>query len=260
MRIVPVPCLSDNYAYLVICEGTGEAAVVDPSESAPVLAAVDREGVRLKAIWCTHHHHDHVGGNLELLAADPSLPVVGHASDRGRIPGQTLFVEDGDEIAVGDQLRARIIHNPGHTRGAITYYLADAPAAFTGDTLFLAGCGRMFEGTPPVMQASLATLASILPDAARIYCGHEYTAANLRFAAAVEPDSAAVTSRAEWVAQLRGQNQPTMGAPLSDELATNPFLRVDQPAVIAAARAHGAGSDGPADVFGALRAWKDAFK
>ncbi|HTM20278.1 MAG TPA: hydroxyacylglutathione hydrolase [Kofleriaceae bacterium] len=259
MRIVTVPCLADNYAYLVICESTGQAAVVDPSEAAPVLAAAAAEKVQLAAIWCTHHHHDHVGGNQELQAAHPELPVVGHASDRGRMPGQTLFVEHGDEVTLGDELRAHIIHNPGHTRGAITYHLAAHAAAFTGDTLFLAGCGRMFEGTAPEMQASLARLAALPPET-RIYCGHEYTAANLRFAAAVEPDSDLVKNRADWVGQLRAQGKPSVGAPLSDELATNPFLRVDQPAVIAAARAHGAAGDDPAAVFGALRAWKDGFK
>jgi len=258
MRIVPVACLSDNYAYLLISESSRRAAVVDPSEAAPVLAAADDAGVALAAIWCTHHHHDHVGGNLELLAAHPDLAVVGHASDRGRIPGQTTFVDHDDTVTM-DDLTARIIHNPAHTRGAISYYLADPGAVFTGDTLFLAGCGRLFEGTPADMHASLSRLAA-LPDATRVYCGHEYTAANLRFAAAVEPDNPAVARRAAAVADARAAGQPTMGSPLADERATNPFVRVAEPAVIAAARAHGAESDDPVEVLGAVRRWKDGFR
>ena len=121
MRIVPIPCLRDNYAYLVICEATRRTAVVDPSESGPVLAALQREGVGLDAIWNTHHHLDHTGGNKELLDAYPELEVIGHVLDQGRIPGQTTFAGDGDEISLGDEVRARIIHNPGHTRGAISY-------------------------------------------------------------------------------------------------------------------------------------------
>lgn len=262
MRIVPIPCLEDNYAYLVVCDATRTAAVVDPSEAAPVREAVQREGVTLAAIWNTHHHWDHVGGNEELVRAHPALEVVGHASDQGRIPGQNRAVEDGDEITLGEELCARIIHNPGHTSGAISYYLAGPGAVFTGDTLFLAGCGRLFEGTPAQMHASLERLAA-LPDQTRIYCGHEYTAANLRFAAAVEPGNEAVQRRAREVARAREAGAPSVPGTMAEERATNPFLRVHVPDVVSAARA--ALPDAPAelatpvDVFAAVRAWKNRF-
>src|SRR5690242_7544802 len=176
MRIVAVPCLADNYAYLVI---DGElAAVVDPGEAPPVEAALAREHVRLAAIWATHHHPDHVGGVAALVAAHPGVEVIAHAHDRERTPHVTRTVDDGDTVALGN-LRAKIIYNPGHTLGAITYVIEGC--AFTGDTLFGAGCGRVFEGTPAMMHASLARLAA-LPPATRVYFGHEYTANNLRFA------------------------------------------------------------------------------
>jgi hydroxyacylglutathione hydrolase len=259
MRIVPVPCLKDNYAYLVICEATNTAAVVDPSEAEPVLAAMQREGVAPRAIWNTYHHWDHTGGNEALLAAHPGLEVVAHASDRGRIHGQTTFVEDGAEVALGEELRARIIYNPGHTSGAISYHLAGPAAVFTGDTLFLAGCGRLFEGTPAQMHASLSRLAA-LPAETRIYCGHEYTASNLRFAAAVEPGNEAIQARAREVERIRATGAPSVPGTVAAERATNPFLRAQVPDVARAARAaETVEGDTPVDVFAALRRWKDRF-
>jgi hydroxyacylglutathione hydrolase len=263
MRIVPIPCLKDNYAYLVVCEATGAAAVVDPSEAGPVIEVVQREGVTLEAIWNTHHHWDHTGGNKDLLSAYPELEVIAHASDRGRIPGQTTFVEDGEEITLGKEVRARIIHNPGHTSGAISYHVGEGDAAneavFTGDTLFLAGCGRLFEGTPAQMHASLERLAA-LRDQTRVYCGHEYTASNLRFAAAVEPGNEAVQARAREVESARAAGAPSVPGTLAQERATNPFLRVHLPEVAGAARAaEPARNDAPVDVFAALRRWKDRF-
>src|SRR4051812_16655965 len=190
VRVVPVPCLKDNYAYLVI---DGEhAAVVDPGEAEPVEEALAREGVTLAAIWATHHHLDHVGGVAALVAAHPDVTVVAHEHDAKRIPQATQLVKDEAQVELGG-LRARIIHNPGHTLGAISYVIEGC--VFTGDTLFCAGCGRVFEGDAAMMHASLSRLAA-LPDTTRVYCGHEYTAANLRFAAAVEPDNAAIASRA----------------------------------------------------------------
>ncbi|HWO26118.1 MAG TPA: hydroxyacylglutathione hydrolase [Kofleriaceae bacterium] len=247
MRVVPVPCLKDNFAYLVI---DGErAAVVDPSEAAPVEAALAREGVTLAAIWLTHHHWDHVGGVKDLVAARPGLAVVAGERDAEKIEGVTERLPDGGETTLGS-LRARVIHNPGHTLGAITFLVEGA--AFTGDTLFGAGCGRIFEGDAAMMHASLSRLAALPPET-RVYFGHEYTASNLRFAAAVEPDNAAVARRAAAVPA------PSTPSTIADERATNPFLRAAEPAVIAAAKARGAAAD-PVSVFGAIREWKNDFK
>lgn len=250
MRVVPVACLSDNYAYLV-CDGA-RAAVVDPSEAAPVRAAAAREGVSLEAIWCTHHHWDHVGGVAELAAG--GLPVLGHVSETGRIPQLSVALEDGGEVVFG-ALRGHVMHVPGHTLGALAYVVEDV--VFTGDTLFGAGCGRLFEGSPPMMHGSLSRLAA-LPGATRVMSGHEYTVANLRFAAAVEPASEAVRARAAAAAAARAAGAPTAST-VADELATNPFLRVREPAVIAAARQHGAEGDDEVAVFAAIRSWKNSF-
>lgn len=259
MRIVPVPCLKDNYAYLVVCEASGQAAVVDPSEAGPVLAAVASEGVELVAIWNTHHHWDHTGGNKELLEAHPELAVVAHESDKGRIPGQSTFAVEGDEVELGDDVRASILFNPGHTTGAISFYLADARAVFTGDTLFAGGCGRIFEGDPPMMHASLTKLAQ-LPEATQVYCGHEYTQANLRFATAVEPGNPALAPRVARVDAQRAAGQPTMGFTIADERATNVFLRAGEPEVVTSTHDNERpASDDPVDVFAALRRWKDRF-
>jgi hydroxyacylglutathione hydrolase len=248
MRIVPVPCLKDNFAYLVI-DHDGRCAVVDPGEAAPIEAALAREGATLAAVWATHHHHDHVGGVPELVAAHPGIEVVIGARDAARAPRVTRSLEDGDEVALGT-LRARCIHNPGHTLGAITY-LVDG-CAFTGDTLFGGGCGRVFEGDPAMMHASLMRLAALPPET-RVYFGHEYTASNLRFAAAVEPDNARIAERARSLAT------PSTPSTMADEHATNPFLRAAEPAVAAAARTRGAAGD-PVSVFAAVRAWKDGFR
>jgi hydroxyacylglutathione hydrolase len=233
MRVVAVPCLSDNYAYLVI-SAAGRAAIVDPGEAAPILEAVAREGVTLAAIWATHHHPDHVGGNKALLAAFPDLEVVASAVDGAKIAGVTRKVGDGDEVTL-DEVRARIISNPGHTLGAISFWIEDAPAVFTGDTLFAAGCGRMFEGDAPMFHTSLQKLAA-LPPATRVYFGHEYTASNLRFAAHTEPDHAPIADRIAAVAATRARGETTTPSTIADELATNPFLRVADAAAFAARR------------------------
>lgn len=259
MRAVPVPCLADNYAYLVVCEATGKAAVIDPGEAEPVLAAAEAEGVELAAIWNTHHHWDHTGGNKALLDAVPELEVIGHSSDKGRIPGQSHFADDGDVIGLGSELRAELIHNPGHTSGAISFYVRDPGWLFTGDTLFAAGCGRLFEGTADQMYASLSRLAS-LPETTQVFCGHEYTENNLRFAAAVEPDNQAVAERRRRVAAIRQRGEPSVPFEIGQERETNPFLRASVPAVIEAARNSGAPeAETPVEVFAAIRRWKDRF-
>lgn len=246
MRVVAVPNLKDNYAYLVI-EG-GLAAIVDPGEAAPIEAAVTREGVELVAIWATHHHADHVGGVVDLVAAHPGIAVLAGETDAPKIKGVTQALPDGGTFTLGG-LSGTVIHNPAHTLGAITFLIEGC--AFTGDTLFAAGCGRLFEGDAAMMHASLSRLAA-LPATTKVYFGHEYTASNLKFAAAVEPDNADVAKRAS---ELTTPSTPsTMGL----ELKTNPFLRSTSPAVIAAAKGRGAAGD-PVSVFGAIREWKNSF-
>jgi hydroxyacylglutathione hydrolase len=259
MRVVSVPCLADNYAYLVIT-GKGEAAVIDASEAAPVRDALRRAGVRARAIWSTHHHWDHVGGNEE-LARELGLDVVGHVSDRHRVPGLTQVVETDDRVSVGD-LQARCIHIPGHTLGAVAYFidageLRAPPVVFTGDTLFSAGCGRLFEGTPAQMLASLSRLMA-LPPHTLVYCGHEYTESNLRFAAHVEPDNTDIGPAQRRAARLRAKGQPTIGTTLEEEGRVNPFLRVDSPSIRATLGIPSDADD--ATALAAIRAAKDAFR
>jgi hydroxyacylglutathione hydrolase len=254
MRVITVPCLRDNYAYLVICDDTGTAAVIDPGAAPPVVAAVAAAGVTLRAVWATHHHADHVGGVAGLLTADPTLTVVGHHRDRERIAGITLAVDDGDRVSIG-AVTATIVHNPGHTDGAISYVTDDA--VFTGDTLFGAGCGRLFEGTAATMQRSLARLAA-LPVSHRVYFGHEYTAANLRFARTIEPDNPAIDQRATQC----GPGTVTTPSTIGLEQASNPFLRSAVRAVADSVRHREPTIDhgDPAAVFAALRRWKDEFR
>jgi hydroxyacylglutathione hydrolase len=228
-RVEVVPCLRDNYAYLVICEASGRAAIVDPGEAPPVLAAVERLGVTLAAVWATHHHPDHVGG---VPGLPEGLEVVAHASDQQRVPRASRLVEDGGECEVGE-VRARIIHNPGHTLGAISFVLDGA--VFTGDTMFGGGCGRLFEGTAAQMHTSLQRLAALPPET-RVYFGHEYTHANLRFAAELEPDNPAIAARAARPA-------PTTPSTIADERATNPFVRAAD-----------------ADALARIRKQKDVYK
>ena len=259
MEIVPVPQLSDNYAYLLIDEATGEGAVVDCAEAAPVLAEARRHAMRLTAVLGTHHHFDHVGGNTDLLAALPDLRVYGSADDAPRIPGITHRLRDGDAVEVG-AVRGRVIMIPAHTSGHVAYYFPDEAAVFTGDTLFAGGCGRLFEGDAAQMMASLGRLAA-LPDRTRVYCGHEYTEKNLRFAATLEPGNHTLQEKLAAVERLRRAGQPTVPSTISDEKATNPFLRTDSPELAASVRARR--PDVPAGdrvaLFAAVRQLKDRF-
>jgi hydroxyacylglutathione hydrolase len=258
MRIVPIPCLKDNYAYLVVCGETGEAAVVDASESEPVLAAARREGVKLVAIWSTHHHLDHVGGNQGVVRAGGVREVAGHVSERGRVPAQTRFVDTGDSVTVGS-VTAKVIHIPGHTLGAVAYFVGDGDehAIFTGDTLFLAGCGRLFEGTPAQMHDSLSSLAALPPNT-RVYCGHEYTAANLRFAHHVEPSNTAIGEAMSAVSREREAGRPSVPGTLAREKATNPFLRTESAEI---RQTLGVSPNADAvSAFAAVRRAKDEFR
>ena len=251
MRVLPVPCLSDNYAYLVTAGGA-EAVVVDPSEVEPVAAALAAEGLRLVAILNTHHHYDHVGGNEGLLERFGKMPVFAHESDQGRVPAQTELVREGQKVEVLG-LSFEPLHVPGHTTGAVAYF--GHGAVFTGDTLFVAGCGRLFEGTPPMMYTSLCEKLARLPAETKVFCGHEYTAANLRFALHAEPDNAAAKEKLDRVTAMRERGEPTVPSTIGEELLTNPFLRVGE----ASLRQRFPG-DTPADVLGAVRKAKDVFK
>jgi len=227
MRVVPVPQLMDNYAYLVIDEASGRAAVVDCAEAEAVLAAVQKEGVELVAIWPTHHHFDHVGGNDDLLKQHPKLEVIGYKGQGNRIPGCTREVDDGQAITLGG-LEARILFIPAHTTGHVAYHLPQEKAVFTGDTLFAGGCGRLFEGDAPMMLASLSKLKA-LPDDTRVYFGHEYTENNLRFAATLEPENAELAKKRTWAAEQREKKEFTTPTTIASEKATNPFFRWSSP-------------------------------
>jgi hydroxyacylglutathione hydrolase len=256
--VVPVPQLQDNYAYLIVDRSSGDAAVVDCAEAPAVLDEVRRQGVRLTTVLATHHHFDHVGGNQDLTSAIAGLRIHGSAEDAPRIPGITNPVHDGDAVKIG-ALSASVILIPAHTSGHVAYYFPDEAAVFTGDTLFAAGCGRLFEGDAAQMMSSLARL-SALPDATRVYCGHEYTQKNLEFAATLEPGNRAVTDKLATVRALRRAGKPTIPSTIGEEKATNPFLRADSPEVGASVRAKvpNVGHD-PVSLFAAVRALKDRF-
>jgi hydroxyacylglutathione hydrolase len=255
VAIIPIPAFADNYIWLLRQEKA--AAVVDPGDAAPVIAYLEREGLTLTAVLATHHHGDHVGG-IPALLARYSAPVFGPA--REAIPGRTRAMAGGDVVTVpGLPVTLTAIDIPGHTAGHIAYFgdIDGTPSLFCGDTLFAAGCGRLFEGTPSQMWASLSSLAA-LPDPTRVYCGHEYTLANLRFARAVEPDNADIQERQRCEQAKRENGEPTLPSTIGLERATNPFLRVRVPAVSAAAQRHaGRALADDVDAFAALRAWKN---
>ncbi len=257
MRVIPVAQLTDNYAYLVIDPSAHKAAVVDCAEAAPVLDAAQQAGVDLVAILPTHHHWDHIGGNEDLLK-QKRLTVYGYAGQAQRIPGCTDEVSEGDTIAVGN-LRARIVFIPAHTSGHVAYHFTQEHAVFTGDTLFAAGCGRLFEGDAAQMMASLSKLMA-LPDDTEVYFGHEYTEKNLRFALTLEPDNAALREKHAWALAQRRRNRPTVPTTIGSEKATNPFLRWRSPELRASLLRQF--PDLPQDdvsVFAKTRALKDAF-
>ena len=225
MKIITIPVLSDNYAYLVIDEATNEAGVVDPSEAGPVADAVKREGVNFTTIINTHHHWDHVGGNKELVQEYPNLRVYGHQRDETRTPCISRLVDEGDTVSIGN-LEGRFLFIPCHTSGHVAVHFAAEKVAFTGDTLFVAGCGRLFEGTAADMHNNMLKL-SALPEDTRIYPGHEYTIKNLEFALTLEPNNAEVAAKLRWAQEARAKNQPTIPSTVAEEKTINPFIRVD---------------------------------
>lgn len=220
MKIVPVPCSFDNYSYLLICTDTHKAAVVDPTEAYPVMAEIERNNVQLTTVLCTHHHNDHIGGIGQLEDEFPSLAVVCHLSDKNRIGDASTYVDEGDTVEVG-KLSGNVLFTPGHTSGSICYKFQDH--LFVGDTLFGAGCGRLFEGSPEQMYASLQKITA-LSDDTKIYFGHEYTRTNLNFAKMVEPDNEKIHNRLQ---QLSSSDEISTPTTLQLEKATNPFMRCD---------------------------------
>jgi hydroxyacylglutathione hydrolase len=258
LRVVPVACLSDNYAYLVVGKSGGEVAIVDPSEPAPVIAVLERENIKPTAIWNTHHHFDHTGGNEALAARYGIEWVSGHVSDKGRIAGQTRFLEAGERFGLGE-LGVEILHIPGHTLGAIAYVVRGSgqTAVFTGDTMFHAGCGRLFEGTPADMHASLQSLLAV-GNEARVYPGHEYTVNNLRFAESVEPSHAPTRVALEEAKKRRDRGEPTVGTTIAHERAVNPFVRTRSAEI---RRSLGVGEEADdVTALAAIRKAKDGFK
>jgi hydroxyacylglutathione hydrolase len=253
LDIVTLPCLSDNYAYLLHDAVSGATAVVDVPDAAPIEAALAERGWHLTDILITHHHWDHVDG-VEALRAATGARVVGAAADAHRLPALDLAVAEGDKLRVGGE-EATVIDVSGHTVGHIAYHFPASRALFTADSLMALGCGRLFEGTPEMMWESLSKLAA-LPGDTLVYSGHEYTASNLKFARTIEPGNGALISRCDAIAAARAKGQPTVPALLSEELATNPFLRANLPEVKAALGMAGA-SD--AQVFAEIRKRKDHF-
>jgi hydroxyacylglutathione hydrolase len=256
MRVIPVPALADNYIWLLADVG-GNALIVDPGDGVPVLAALERERLTPAGILLTHHHPDHIGGVPAILAHHPDLPVV--APQDPRITTATRHVGHGEKVHfAAPQVEFEVMEIPGHTLTHIAFF--GAGIVLAGDTLFSVGCGRMFEGTPAQMLASLDRLAA-LPDDTQLCCGHEYTVANCTFALSVDPDNAALRERAKAARELRARREPTLPVMLRDERATNPFLRIDSPTLRDAA-ASSLGANGASDRvarFAWLRKSKDDY-
>jgi hydroxyacylglutathione hydrolase len=249
LRIERIPTWNDNYTYLLVCEATGEAGVVDAPELDPVVNRVEELDVKVTHVLSTHHHPDHSMANPD-LAKKYGAPVYGHTTDADRLPGFTNGLEEGDTIQIGQQ-SAHVLFIPAHTKGHIAYVFGDSGAVFSGDTLFAGGCGRLFEGNPQMMFEAMAKLGA-LPNETRVFCGHEYTESNLVFAAHVEPDNAAVASALENARKVRANAaadwhdatpaEMTVPSTIADEHATNPFMRA-----------------GSVDELGQRRSMKDNF-
>lgn len=228
LQIHQFPCRSDNYGVLLHAPDAKLTAAIDAPDEAAVKAALDARGWQLTHIFTTHHHADHTQGNLPLKNAT-GCTIIGPAAESDRIPGIDQAVSEGDKIAFGD-ITFEVLETPGHTAGHISYVIPDAGLAFVGDTMFSMGCGRLFEGDAETMWASLQKLMQLPPDT-RIYCGHEYTAANARFALTIEPENEVLRARAKEVFDLRDRGEPTLPTTLAQERATNPFLRAAEPSI-----------------------------
>ena len=233
LEIVRIPALSDNYVWLVHDSASNETIVVDPSEAAPVLAVAEARGWTISQIWNTHWHPDHTDGNAAIKALGAT--VSGPAAEADKIPTLDVPLREGDSVRIGDHV-AQVMETPGHTAGHIVFHMAEDAALFSGDTLFAMGCGRLFEGGPAQMYANMQRLATLPPETI-VYCAHEYTQSNGRYAAAAEPDNAAVTERMKDVDAKRVAGEPTVPTTIALELATNPFLRATSAEQLAERRA-----------------------
>lgn len=253
LHVERIAMLSDNYVYLLHEPNADLTGVVDPAEAGPILKLLEETGRRLDWILSTHHHADHTGGNLALKQAT-SCQIVGPKADQDRIPGIDLALAEGDLFEFGDE-QALIFDTPGHTRGHISFWFKNSKALFCGDTLFALGCGRLFEGTPETMWRSLNKFKS-MPDDTKVYCGHEYTQSNARFALTIEPDNQELTERAVLIEAMRAKNTPTIPTELGLERRTNPFLRAHQPAIRRALDMIDASDEA---VFAEIRHRKDRF-
>lgn len=253
LEIVTLPCLSDNYVFLLNNPATGQTAVVDVPDAAVVQSALSQRGWQLSDILITHHHDDHIGG-VEALRAATGARVIGATADKHRLPALSQEVHGGDTLEICGE-PAHVFDVSGHTVGHIAYHFPQSAAVFTGDSLMALGCGRLFEGDAPMMWASLSRLAA-LPGETLVYSGHEYTATNAAFAATVEPDNTALQARTADITAARARNEATVPSLLADELATNPFLRAALPEV---KELVGMAAASDAEVFGEIRRRKDAF-
>ena len=250
LRIERIPTLGDNYTYLTICEKTNQAAIIDAPEADPVVSRVEATGADVRLILSTHHHFDHSAANPQ-LAERYGAPVYGHVSDAERLPGFTHGIDEGDKIEFGN-LTARVLFIPSHTSGHVAYVFDEARAVFTGDMLFAAGCGRLFEGSAEMMFDALCNKLAALPDDTLVYCGHEYTEGNLKFALTIEPENTEIRERYERVREIRANAAPdwhdataaemTIPSSIAEEKATNPFMRAPT-----------------AEELGRIRALKDRF-
>lgn len=258
ITVTALPAFSDNYLWLL--EHDGRAAVVDPGDAAVVQTALAARQLELAAILITHHHPDHIGG-LAALAGATGARVYGPRAEQARIPGLDVLLDDGDTVQLEAlDVQLQVLAVPGHTLGHIAYFEARQRLLFCGDTLFIGGCGRLFEGTPEQMHESLSRLAA-LPDDTAVYCAHEYTASNYDFATAVEPDNARLSEAFAQVQARRAQGVATVPGPLAQEREFNPFLRSADPAIARAVAAHeGREIDDPVAIFAALRRWKDGHR
>ncbi|XP_028163683.1 hydroxyacylglutathione hydrolase, mitochondrial isoform X4 [Ostrinia furnacalis] len=256
MDVKILPALQDNYMYLIVDKATKEAAIVDPVDPGAVLKAVEEQGVNLTTVLTTHHHWDHAGGNSDLVKQHPGLQVYGGDD---RIGALTKKVQHNTRFNVGN-LNVQCLFTPCHTSGHICYFVSapeegNDPAVFTGDTLFLAGCGRFFEGTADQMHQALINILSGLPDQTKVFCGHEYTLQNLKFASHVEPTNEEIKKKMEWSKDMREKGKPTVPSTIAEEKLYNPFMRVNQSSVMKFAK-----SNDEIETMKIIRLHKDNFK